>query len=97
MVYCTFMTFWAKGPSDSMAANGEHLPAGLICPLVTPLKTGDEVDVSALDRLIEHAGKGADALLVNDVFWGEGLVLSSETRLEVASTVLEIVQGRWPV
>lgn len=80
-----------------MAAEPGYLPAGLICPLVTPLKTGDVVDASALDRLIEHAGAGADALLVNDVFWGEGLALRPETRLDVASTVLEIVQGRWPV
>jgi dihydrodipicolinate synthase/N-acetylneuraminate lyase len=80
-----------------MAAKREQLPSGLICPLVTPLKTGDVVDAGALDRLIEHVGAGADALLINDVFWGEGLVLSPETRLEVTSTVLEIVQGRWPV
>jgi dihydrodipicolinate synthase/N-acetylneuraminate lyase len=80
-----------------MAAEPESLPAGLICPLVTPLKTGDVVDANALDRLIEYAGAGADALLVDDVFWGEGLALRPETRLEVASTVLEIVQGRWPV
>ena len=80
-----------------MAASKEQLATGLICPLVTPLKTGDVVDARALDRLIEHVGAGADALLVNDVFWGEGLALSPESRLEVASAVLEIVQGRWPV
>ena len=91
------MIFWEKGHFDSMAAEPEHLPYGLICPIVTPLKTGDVVDAGALDRLIEHVGAGADALLINDVFWGEGLALRPEIRLEVASTVLEIVQGRWPV
>jgi dihydrodipicolinate synthase/N-acetylneuraminate lyase len=80
-----------------MAAKMEQLPTGLICPLVTPLKTGDVVDVSVLDRLIDHVGTGADALLLSDVFWGEGLVLSSEMRLEMSCAVLEIIQGKWPV
>jgi dihydrodipicolinate synthase/N-acetylneuraminate lyase len=80
-----------------MAADMEQLPLGLICPLVTPLKTGDVVDTKALDPLIEHVGRGADCLLINDVFWGEGLALSLETRLAVASAVLEIVRGRWPI
>jgi len=80
-----------------MASDTNKLPKGLICPLVTPLKTGDVLDVAALDRLIGHAGIGADALLLGDVFWGEGLVLSPDTRIELASTALEIVQGKWPV
>ncbi len=80
-----------------MASVKNKLPRGLICPLVTPLKTGDVLDVAALDRLIRQAGIGADALLVGDVFWGEGLVLSPETRIEIASAILEIVQGQWPV
>jgi dihydrodipicolinate synthase/N-acetylneuraminate lyase len=61
------------------------------------LKTGDVLDVVTLDRLIGQAGIGAEALLVGDVFWGEGLVLCPETRIEMASAVLEIVQGKWPV
>jgi dihydrodipicolinate synthase/N-acetylneuraminate lyase len=80
-----------------MAADTDQLPRGLVCPIVTPLKTGDQVDITALDRLIEHAGTGADAILVGDVFWGEGLVLSPETRLEMVSAALTIIQGRWPV
>ncbi len=80
-----------------MARNRNRLPRGLVCPLVTPLKTGDVVDVGALDRLLDHVGTGVDALLVGDVFWGEGLVLSPETRLEMACAVLEIIQGKWPV
>ena len=91
------MTFWGKGLFGSMGASMAQLVVGLICPLVTPLKTGDVVDERSLDRLIEHVGGGADALLVNDLFWGEALSLSPKSRLEVASTVLEIVQGRWPV
>ena len=80
-----------------MTSETNKLPRGLICPLVTPLRSGDVLDVPALDRLISQAGTGADALLVGDVLWGEGLVLSLETRIEMASAVLEIIQGRWPV
>jgi dihydrodipicolinate synthase/N-acetylneuraminate lyase len=65
--------------------------------MVTPLKNGDRLDEAALDRLIEHVGAGADGLLFGDVFWGEGLVLGRDTRLALYTTVLEIVQGRWPV
>lgn len=80
-----------------MASDTNKPPRGLICPLVTPLKTGDVLDVASLDRLIGQAGIGADALLLGDVFWGEGLVLSPEIRIEMASAILEIVQGKWPV
>ena len=80
-----------------MGANTNQLPRGLICPLVTPLKTGDVVDVSALHRLIDHVGVGADVLLIGDVLWGEGLMMSPETRLEMACAALEIIQGKWPV
>jgi dihydrodipicolinate synthase/N-acetylneuraminate lyase len=80
-----------------MAFDTNKLPRGLICPLVTPLKPGDRLDVTALDRLIDHVSAGADALLLGDVFWGEGLGLSAETRVDMVSSALEIIQGRWPV
>lgn len=80
-----------------MTFDTNKLPRGLICPLVTPLKTGDVLDAATLERLIGHAGIGADALLLGDVFWGEGLVLGADTRIEMASAALEIVQGKWPV
>lgn len=80
-----------------MTSDTNKLPRGLICPLVTPLKTGDMLDVATLDRLISQAGIGANALLVGDILWGEGLVLSPETRIDMASATLEIVQGKWPV
>ena len=80
-----------------MTSDRNKSPRGLICPLVTPLKAGDVLDVAALDRLISQAGTGADALLVGDLVWGEGLVLSPETKTEMATAVLEITQGRWPI
>jgi dihydrodipicolinate synthase/N-acetylneuraminate lyase len=55
------------------------------------------VDPRALDRLIDHVGAYVDAFLLGDVFWGEGLVMSPDTRLEMVSSALEIIQGKWPV
>ena len=80
-----------------MTSDTNKLPRGLICPLVTPLKAGEVLDVATLDRLIGHAGIGANALLVGDLFWGEGLALSHDTRIEMASAALEIIHGKWPV
>lgn len=80
-----------------MASDTNKLPRGLVCPLITPLKTGDALDAATLDRLISQAGIGANALLVSDIFCGEALVLSPQTRIEMASTTLEIIQGKWPV
>ncbi len=81
-----------------MVADRSQLPRGLICPLVTPMKAGDVFDKDALSRLIDYVvDGGVDALLLGDVFWGEGLVLDRETRLEMVCAALEIIQGRWPV
>ena len=80
-----------------MTSDTLKLPRGLICPLVTPLKTKDVLDAATFERLIGHAGIGADALLVGDVFWGEGLVLGPDIRTEMASAALDIVRGKWPV
>jgi dihydrodipicolinate synthase/N-acetylneuraminate lyase len=91
------MIFWERVPSGSMTSDTKKPLRGLICPLITPLKTGDALDAAALERLIGQAGIGADALLLGDVFWGEGLELSPDTRLELASAALEIVQGKWPM
>ena len=78
-------------------SESNRLPRGLICPLVTPLKAEDVVDAAALNRLVRQAGEGADAFLVGDPFWGEGLVLGAESRIEMATAVLDMVQGKWPV
>lgn len=72
-------------------------PRGLICPLVTPLKSGDVLDKAALERLTMHVGPSVDALLLGDIVWGEGSALSPDTRTDAAVTALEVVQGKWPV
>jgi len=91
------MIFLERAPLDSMVTDAKGPPRGLICPLVTPLKTGDLIDSSVLERLIRHVGQGADAILLGDMYWGEGLALSFSTRLELFCAALEIIQGKWPI
>ena len=80
-----------------MASASSKLPRGLLCPLVTPLKTGDILDVAALDRLVRFVGAGADGLVLGDLFCGEGLELSGDTRAQMVEATLEFSEGRWPV
>ena len=80
-----------------MESENPGLPRGLVCPLVTPLKTGDRLDVAALERLIRFAGTGADGFVVGDLVWGEGLELTGDTRAEMARATLELTGGRQSV
>lgn len=74
-----------------------QIPRGLICPLVTPLKAGDTLDVAALERLFAHVGVAPDAFLIGDVFWGEGLALTVDTRADMVEATLGLVRGKRPV
>jgi dihydrodipicolinate synthase/N-acetylneuraminate lyase len=64
---------------------------------VTPLKAGDTLDVAALERLIGYVGMGPEAFLVGDVFWGEGLALTADTRADMVEATLGLVKERRPV
>lgn len=96
-MFYTFMTFWGKVPSGLMVFESYKPPGGLICPLVTPLKAGDILDVSSLERLIDYVGFYADGFLVGDLVWGEGLELNEDTRCELVEATLGILAGRRPV
>ena len=76
------------------------LPAplrGIITPLITPLRTKDALDVSGLERLIEHVLAGG----VNGVFilgtTGEGPSLSHRLREQVVKHTCKAVGSRAPV
>ena len=75
---------------------GERL-AGIIPPLVTPLRERDELDPEGLDRLIEHVIGGG----VHGVFilgsTGEGPSLSDRLRRELIERTCRAVAGRVPV
>lgn len=76
------------------------LPAplrGIIPPLLTPLRSRDELDHDGLSRLIEHVITGG----VTGVFilgtTGEGPALSYRLRHELVELTTELVAGRVPV
>ncbi|MFY9943029.1 MAG: dihydrodipicolinate synthase family protein [Desulfobacterales bacterium] len=80
-----------------MDAEGSQAPRGLICPLVTPLTAGGELDLPSLERLLGHVHRFADALLVGDLIWGEGGRLSETVRLTLLAAVHDANQGRKPL
>jgi len=71
--------------------------SGIVPPVLTPLRERDALDVSGLERLIEHilAG-GVDGLFILGTS-GEGPGLSYRLRREVIQHVCKQVRGRVPV
>lgn len=70
---------------------------GIIPPMVTPLKDRDTLDISGLERLLEHMiGGGVHGLFVLGTT-GEGPSLSYRLRAELIQRVCRQVDGRIPV
>lgn len=90
------MTSWEKVNSNSTADRFPAAPRGLICPLVTPLAADGRIDSSALLRLVTHVGNSADAVLLSDLQWGEGLELGMDRRIELMAAALDILSGKRP-
>jgi 4-hydroxy-tetrahydrodipicolinate synthase len=74
-----------------------HTYSGIIPPLVTPLKSRDEIDRLGLERLVNHVISGG----VHGIFilgtTGEAPSLSYRLRRELISLVTKQVAGRIPV
>ncbi len=70
---------------------------GIVPPLLTPLGDNDQLDVAALEMLIEHMlGAGVHGLFVLGTT-GEALNLSESLRREMVQHTCRIVAGRVPV
>lgn len=70
---------------------------GIVPPLVTPLLARDQLDVAALERLIEHVlGAGAHGLFLMGTT-GEGPSLSPRLRREVVQHTCRATDNRAPV
>ena len=70
---------------------------GIVPPLVTPLVAADALDVTGLERLVEHVvGGGVHGLFVLGTT-GEGPSLSSAVQKELIDRVVRLVAGRVPV
>ncbi len=80
-----------------MVAENPQAPRGLICPLITPLTAGGDLDLPSLERLLGHVRRFADALLVGDLIWGEGVALSGTVRLALLAAVLDANRDHKPL
>lgn len=70
---------------------------GIIPPMITPLKSNDELDRPGVERLIEHIlGGGVHGLFLLGTN-GEGPSLSYRLKKEFVKLSCEIVRGRVPV
>lgn len=70
---------------------------GSIVALVTPMDEAGELDLSALDRLVEfHIAQGTDAIVAVGTT-GESATLDEEEHCEVIRRVVKRVAGRIPV
>jgi 4-hydroxy-tetrahydrodipicolinate synthase len=70
---------------------------GIIPPMITPLKSQDELDVAGLERLIEHILAGGVHGLFLLGTTGEGPSLSYRLRRELLERTCKLVDGRVPV
>ena len=70
---------------------------GIIPPMVTPLKSQDELDIAGLERLIEHILAGGVHGLFILGTTGEAPSLSYQLRREVITRTCQQVNGRVPV
>ena len=70
---------------------------GIIPPMITPLKSSDELDHAGLERLIEHIlGGGVHGLFILGTS-GEAPSLSYRLRRELIERACQLVKGRVPV
>lgn len=71
--------------------------SGIIPPLATPLRAGDELDVAGLERLVEHVLAGGVQGLFLLGTTGEGPSLSYRLRRELVERVCRQVAKRVPI
>lgn len=71
--------------------------AGVIVPLLTPLRPDKSLDEAGLERLIEHTLNGGVSGLFLLGSTGEFALLDHETRLHLVRAARRIIAGRVPV
>jgi 4-hydroxy-tetrahydrodipicolinate synthase len=74
-----------------------NLLTGIVPPIVTPLKSNDELDHAGVERVIEHVISGGVSGIFALGTTGEAPSLSHRLRSEFIELVCEQVQGRVPV
>ncbi|MFO1001906.1 MAG: dihydrodipicolinate synthase family protein [Planctomycetaceae bacterium] len=71
--------------------------AGVIPPVISPMKSADQLDVDAVDRVVEHLLQGGVSGLFVLGTTGEGPSLTYDMRRTMVERTCEQVKGRVPV
>lgn len=74
-----------------------HRFSGVIPPVVSPMKSADQLDVDAVDRIVDHLVQGGVSGLFVLGTTGEGPSLTYQMRYEMVERTCEQVKGRVPV
>lgn len=74
-----------------------HKFSGVIPPVVSPMNSSDELDVEAVDRIVEHLIQGGVSGLFVLGTTGEGPSLTYQMRYEMVERTCDQVKGRIPV
>ena len=74
-----------------------HKFSGVIPPVVSPMKSADQLDVEAVERVVEHLIQGGVSGLFVLGTTGEGPSLTYQMRYEMVEQTCEHVKGRVPV
>jgi 4-hydroxy-tetrahydrodipicolinate synthase len=83
--------------SRKVEKNSKKLLHGIVVPTITPLTENGDLDVEALERLVEYLIAGRVTGLFVAGTTGEGPALPLAVRLEMVRRVCALVNGRIPV
>src|ERR1035437_7336518 len=72
------------------------MPGGVICPLATPLTDDEDLDIAALESLIDRVVPDLDGILALGSS-GEFALLRPQVAERVVDVIIERVSGRVPV
>ena len=80
-----------------MVDNPSRCPRGLLCPVLTPLRSDSTLDATSLGNLLLRTREIVNGFVLCDPVWGEGIRLPAATREELITVSLEIINGAVPV
>jgi len=72
-------------------------PRGLLCPIITPLRSDNSLDTASLGNLLLRTRDIVNGFVLCDPVWGEGVRLPFPARRELVTVSLELIDGKVPV
>ena len=72
-------------------------PRGLILDLITPIESGDAIDIGGLQRLLEKVAEHVHGILIAGPWAGQGNILSLKVRKQLLERTMAIVPRALPL